>query len=190
MPLPPADRRHQRLSRRSARGRAAQGGDRGAAARDRAVAARGSRGAYRALRLIYLRPRSNGPRRPPAPGLHQRSGVLRDLGSLKACLLFHHRGRPCSCNGQSKWLHVANLQRGAAWGSRIRAPSTALPCSEAARPSARDRPAVIGIARQIVRDLEPTDPARGPDVVARADDLGIVQARQRDVQVIGLVAQG
>ena len=42
------------------------------------------------------------------------------------------------------------------------------------------------MAWQMVLRLEPGDPARGPAVVVRTHGLGIIQARERHVQKIGL----
>ena len=43
--------------------------------------------------------------------------------------------------------------------------------------SARSAWTALRVARQIVGDIEPADPARGPDVIVRADRLRIVEAR-------------
>ena len=72
---------------------------------------------------------------------------------------------------------------------RLRTPSPArrdIGWRRAAHISARR---ALWIARQVVCEIEPADAARGPDMIARADRLGSVEARERHVQEGGLVAQ-
>ena len=86
--------------------------------------------------------------------------------------------------GQPVYLPRIGLRRAAdRVGSR-------LPARSPGSASARDVRPALGVARQVVRDLEPADPARGPDVSARADGRRVVEACERDVQMVGLIAQG